>query len=522
MLVQELLITHKEYKPDCLQKHQDFYDGGESFEANKKHYLNTRMYEKMGGAGAENLRESRLASAAYTPHVAGLINFMVSATMQSKPGILVDTSAEEKDEKAPKVPEDKIDYYHGLNTNADGKGQDFEALIRSRLVQCMIHRRSYFAVRFPKPSADVELTDLAQQREEGVLNAQIFGKDAKDVDDWEYKDGVLQWVRTHCVEFTRSTRFGPIDTEKHTWAFITDRDIQEYTASRSLEDAKKYGPNKWEDGVVATPLPPEPHSLGVVPVIPIDLEPGLHLMNALFPMAKSLFNREASEDFALDTSAFAIPILTTDAPIDSVIASEIAVMKLPTGSKFEWGTPPTGHFEALAKNAEQKRENLFLAVQAMSIQAATKDSSGRASGVAKSHDLSMIATLLSAFASAVRDAMEKTLSIIKKARNEENIKLTLTGLDEFDVAALESLLKQVQEFCKLPASSTAKRHALEKVALGMCHDAPAPIRRQIREESKKLDVEMEERVAESGNQESASEIRQKNTNEVEGFGTQTL
>lgn len=112
MLVKELLITHKDYKPDVIQKHQDFYDGGESFERNKDLYLNKRALEELDEA--KGLRKARLKSAAYTPHAAGLINFMVSATMQSKPGILIDT--DEEDEKAPKIPQDKVDCrsrYHG-------------------------------------------------------------------------------------------------------------------------------------------------------------------------------------------------------------------------------------------------------------------------------------------------------------------------------------------------------------------------------------------------------------------------
>jgi hypothetical protein len=505
MLVKELLVTHEDYKPSQMQKHQDFYEGGDKFTKNKDKYLFYRMYERQPGPGPQAMRAARLQSASYTPHAAGLINFFVSAIMQAEPGILATG------------PKEKVEYYHSLNTNIDGKGQDLPALVNTRLLQMMLHHRAYFAVKFPKPNE--EYVDLNSQRMAGVLDAQIYGKDAVDIDDWECADGKVIWFRTHCVEWVRSSSFGPRDREKHTWAYITDASIQEYIAYRSKEDADK---DQWPEDAEAVAQELQAHELKALPIVPIELPAGLHIMNAMFPVALSLFNREASEDFALDSSAYALPVVYTKKELNAVVASELAMFKLDPTDKFEWAVPTSSHFTALASSASVKRENLFLAVQAVSIQAATKDSSGRSSGVAKHHDLSMLSTLLSAFASALKDALEKTLAAIRNARGDDDVKLEVTGLDNFDVASLELLLKTTQIFCKLPASETAKKHALGRVSLAMCKTADPSTRKQILDECMNADVS--EPTPDEGpdeGPEDGDDVRVGTTQEVDGFSTQS-
>lgn len=60
----------------------------------------------------------------------------------------------------------------------------------------------------------------------------------------------------------------------------------------------------------------------------------------------------------------------------------------------------------------------------------------------------------------------------------------------FDIAVSETLVKLIIEFLALPASETAKRYALEKVALNVCADAPPEVRQKIKQETPTLDVSM--------------------------------
>ncbi len=475
--VADLLITHADYDPEQITRFGDFYEGGARFEKNKDKYLSKRAVENSSSTGGNAFRQARLQSAHYTPHVAGIIDWLVSACMQSQPSILATGPAE------------KIAYYNNLNIASDGS-QDLVALVMSRLLESMVQFRSYFSIDFPEPQIDpntglpVVYPSLGHQKAAGALDAQICSLDAKDVDDWEEtEDKCLLWVRTHCVYFVRSRPFGPRDVEQHIWTFITNTGCFSYSAE------KKVSEKTWPDKVIAKRMASRPHTLNALPVIKIKIPAGLWLMQRLFPLAKGLFNREASEDFALDSSALALPVITSDQDIKEVVANELACIKLRQGDDFKFATPGTGHFDALRNNATSKRENLYLSVQSASQLAGGKPDSGRASGIAKKYDSQQVACLLSSFAMAARDGLEKVLQSILIARGDEkDVKLQLLGLDKFDVVALESQLAQLLSFLAVPSPDAARRHVIEKTSLNICADAPIDTRLLIHEQMKSLDV----------------------------------
>jgi hypothetical protein len=341
------------------------------------------------------------------------------------------------------------------------------------------------------------------------LDADISGLNACCVDDWEEdEDERLLWVRTHRITKTRSRQYGPTDLEVHTWTYITPDWIAEYQATRKIDQ------KVWPKDALAFRIALKP-GCGFLPVIPIKVPSGMWVMNRLFPIALSLFNREASEDYALDSSAFALPVVKTKKDLKSIVGSEVSVLKLDPEDSFEWATPPSDHFTALADSAERKKEGLFLAVQAMGLQTSSKDSQGRQSGAAKRYDAAMIAVLLSAFAAALRDALEQTVRLIQQVREDDDVTISITGLDRFDVSNVELLLRQVSEFIALPGSPTAQRWSIQKLSLAMCSDAPADEREKIRTECQQIN--MTETQPKPGNP-----IRVNTTHEVEGFGSQNL
>src|SRR5579862_949938 len=295
----ELLIYHADYRPDLLEQYQDIYEGGDRFEKHKTKYLRARAFEQ--GPGAKAFRQQRLNSASYTNYSAQLIDWLVAATLQSQPQILA------------KGPPDKVTYYHSLNDNVDGTGKDLLSLCRSRLEQMMVHRRAYFCIDFPEASE--EYPDLASQRKAGALDANICGLGAAEVEDWECdREGNLLWIRTHTTEPVRLKTWGPVAFERNTWSFITNEAIYEYEATRTIEDARK---GIWQKDAVAKLKSETAHSLGALPIIACPLDSCFWVMQRLYPLAVSIFNREASLDFALDTSALALPILNSDQDVKS-------------------------------------------------------------------------------------------------------------------------------------------------------------------------------------------------------------
>jgi hypothetical protein len=205
----------------------------------------------------------------------------------------------------------------------------------------------------------------------------------------------------------------------------------------------------------------------------------------MYPVALGLFNREASEDHALNSSALAVPVFICNEDINEAVLTEQAAIHLKPGGDYKWSAPPGGHWEALEKNSERKRENLYLSVQNAAQLQAGKPDSGRASGVAKKYDGQKVAVLLYAFANALRDSLEHIIEILKSARGDgDEIKVVVTGLDSYDVEQLQTQVDQITSFFSTPGGipKAARNHVLQNVSLNMCADATPAVKQAIEDD----------------------------------------
>lgn len=489
--VKDLEVTHPEYDARELRTHEDLYRGGKHFEARKRKYLRKRALDDVGAGKGEKYLQARLRCASYTPHAAGIIDWLVAAAMQAEPSIgakkpgATGSSGEDALASAPDA------YWSKLNKDVDGHGQDFSALARDLFLELMVHKRAYVAVRFPKDEVH-EGENLHRQLQRGGLDATFHLLKAREIDDWDFDDdGNLQWVRAHCVRAVRSSgAVGPRNKLLHTWTYLEDTQVVQYSATQDLDEQGK--PKEFPEGTLAMGTA-QPHSLNALPVVVVDVSEGMHVMGRLEAPALNLFNNDAGLDFSLAAAAYAQLILKTDQDLSNVYASELDAIKLEPSGDAQYLESQGAHWNALKARGEKLKEDMFSAVQTMALVAAAKDSNGRQSGVAKFRDFGAIATLLSAFASKVRDALEAAVALVKKARNEAALEVSIDGLDKFDVQSKELKLKLAQEFLALTAApETAKRYVLTQIALMMAEDAPGEVRDAIRAEASKLDLKPKE------------------------------
>lgn len=489
--VKDLQVTHPEYDARELRTHEDLYRGGKHFEARKRQYLRKRALDDVAGGKGERYLQARLRCASYTPHAAGIIDWLVAAAMQAEPSIGAKATDSKGKNSPPPAGGDKGEgagsYWSRLNKDVDGHGQDFSALARDLFLELMVHKRAYVAVRFPKDEVH-EGENLHRQLQRGGLDATFHLLKAREIDDWDFDDdGNLQWVRVHCVRAVRSSgAVGPRNKLLHTWTYLEDTQVVQYSATQDLDEQGK--PKEFPEGTLAMGTA-QPHSLNALPVVVVDVSEGMHVMGRLEAPALNLFNNDAGLDFSLAAAAYAQLVLKTEQDLSNVYASELDAIKLePTGSA-QYLESQGAHWNALKARGEKLKEDMFSAVQTMALVAAAKDSNGRQSGVAKFRDFGAIATLLSAFASKVRDALEAAVALVKKARNEAALEVSIDGLDKFDVQSKELKLKLAQEFLALTAApETAKRYVLTQIALMMAEDAPGEVRDAIRAEASKLDL----------------------------------
>ncbi len=469
--VKELLATHREYDPVQIQRHQDLYEGGEGFEARKDSYLRKRQIESSNTLAGRNTRKARMECADYTPHAAGLVDFLVGGTMQAGCDLL----ASDIVKPLPGTPS-RAAYWNALNKDADGAGTDIDALAEQLVNSGMLHRRAYLSLCAPPRQIT---SDLGVQRAAGGLDYRIHLLTASDVDDWETAAGKLSMVRTHLVERIRKTPWGPPTREKHTWTFIDADCLQSFEADFEIGKT-------WEAKQVATSTGARPHGLGALPVIPWKIQKGLWVANRLERTALALFNREASLAYALDQQAFSWLTLFTNKAANDILLSETTAMILDPGDAAQVTGYDVAQFAALSGDCDRLQTNMFLTLQAMSLQAAAKDSNGRQSGVAKFRDFGSIAILLGCFAGATRDVIEQTVALIKHARQDDGVvEVSVSGLDSFDVQSTELKLKMAESFLNIQGiPDAAKQWVLSDASLAMAANAPATVRETIRQQAK--------------------------------------
>ncbi len=280
--------------------------------------------------------------------------------------------------------------------------------------------------------------------------------------------GALTMIRVYTCERIRSLPFAQPDSQRHTWTYFTENAIYQYSFTH--KDSEPPTPERSVLRMTA-----ESHELGCLPVVPVrnDLWP----MERLFDSAVALFNRETAATWSLDRLAYAQLVLNTNKQISEVITDQ--ALLLDVGDSASILSPTQQIHDAQQKDIERLKESLFLAIQAMVLLAAAKDEQGRQSGVAKQRDFGSLTTLLAAFASPLKDALEKIVQIIQMARGDKDIALAIQGLDDFDIQSLELKLKNTASLMNLPMPKAARDWAILDTALSACANAPSEVREQI-------------------------------------------
>jgi len=423
--IKTLLTTHDEYNPAVptpsgkrrcvLEKYRDLYEGGELFENNKDFYLRPRMRDK-----DDAFRSARLACTHYTRQAGSLTDWLCSCVFQRQPEI-----------------EGGNEYYQSLNDDADGAGRDFAALMQDLALECMLYKRAYIGVHFPGGAVS-SLADakIAATGERAPLDACLRVYGAREVDDWGEDDaGNLTWVRIHTSRPMRAG-FEPAGEKlEHTWTYIDDNSKSVF---RAILDA-----DKEPDGEKRLQCIEFEANTGGFPIFRVEIPDGFWVMHGLQSTQLAIFNADAALSFLYDSNCYQMLAISTDRDIGAVVVGEMSALKLEKGDQAQFVAPSGVPFEQLRQWIDKLEGRLYLLVQAMGLQAASKDEHGRQSGVAKQRDMDAAHALLASYRGRMKDAAEAALRYIANKRND-SINVSISGLDQKPEKPEQPVLPVVQ------------------------------------------------------------------------------
>jgi hypothetical protein len=104
------------------------------------------------------------------------------------------------------------------------------------------------------------------------------------------------------------------------------------------------------------------------------------------------------------------------------------------------------------------------------------------SGISKQLDFSITQEVLSTYADAVKDQIRRVLKAIEAAR-EDGLAISVTGMDEFDIADFSTELSDAQHLLALGVDSpTLKKEIFKKLSLKYLSDSRQDIKDRIVEE----------------------------------------
>lgn len=534
----DLLATHADYDAKTMAEYRALYKGGREFHKHLNKFLIKRQIEcgaaAAGGepmnplsagdpyqAGADNanfqngvsaptppagggsMYESRKKIAWYHCVVAGIIDFLIAMTVQSKPGVTAcapDTAAAKPVDPTAAKPsllgsilarmvaffggdesadgeDSPAEFYHELNGNCDGTGASLSARMRDFMLSLMLHNRAWTCVTTPPSSGAAELGAAVDA---GDYDCQLRFLAAEGVDDWYLIGCVLQWARTHATEATRSIAWQQPDREKHTWTYITPQALYVYAIDWPIGKPPP-------DTTLVPCVAVTPHDMGVLPIRLTTLADGLWVMERLYDTVLALFNRQTSATWALNCMAYALlTILSKRRGIGDIVADELSALLLDPEDDAKFINADPAVFDALQKDLDALELRLYQTVNSMVLVASARDQQGRASGVAKKMDFSALTTLAGAFAEPPREALKWGVDLIHDFRGEVDAGLAVAvrGMDAFDCTTYETLLDNTTKLLTLPnVSKTAVRWSLLKCALQATNDAPPAIQEAVMRET---------------------------------------
>ncbi len=412
-IVDGLAITHPEFNAGRIQKIQDFYEGGEGFECRKKDYLVTRMADT-----SKAYLQARINTAEFTPELGDKTDDLAGCIMRDPPRIIT------KDTEDPRSK-----YWSNLNDDIDGYGHSLASLVRSRLVQTMLHDRSYFTMQWPDISATGILEEdkkVQPGNKRARLDIRIGEQNAACVDDWEFDDEgcELLWVRCHTWRVVRGPT-GIWDTERHRWTFVDDQATAVYVADRKLNSQGQ--PKPWAKSDLAR-LQGEPqvHSLGYLPTFLIPAPEGISFGCRLIATYKALFNKEAALSFAEFAGALNVPFYKGGTKPGNINMNELGFLYLGEDGEFGWTAPPAHIFVALAAACDRLRQRADSAIRALGDKGLKTHQSASAVAITKGPK----EVFLEGFRDPVKSGLQKIIDFAAEARGEQDLEPSLEGMEQ--------------------------------------------------------------------------------------------
>lgn len=448
---------HPEYsaRKGMWQRYRDLYTGGEQLKARAGLYLTPRQKEPAA------VYQERLERVFYENYIGSIIDWYAATLFRREPIVTL----EGHDERARK-------FFAEFTEDCDRRGTSLSDFFRRLLVDALVAGSGVVVVDFPR--ACRQPTHRAEEDELGLSRAYLVRYGVEELINWEHDDtGNYEWV------VLRTTTLRQKEPGEGGWRRET-RWVYYDKTSFEIQRAWAGDRNGGERELVARGR----HglaSLRQVPLFELRVSEGLWLMNKAALLQLEHFNKSNALSWAITMGLFAMPVVYSERDFRQMVG-ESYYIQLGPEDRFGWTEPEGKVYQIAMENLVRLKNEIYRVCYLMTQAGGGLSSAAPQSGLSKQRDFSITQEVLRAYGDAVKDTMKRVLRVIAAAR-QDDLRVGVSGLDEFDIGDFSAELADAERLLKLGGCSrTLKKEVLRRLAFKYLCDADQETKERIARE----------------------------------------
>lgn len=430
MQIEELkaaLEEHPDYRAwqPSLELYRNLYSGGAQMKSKASTYLYQRHKEPA------DVYQERVARCYYENYIGSIIDWYAATLFRREPVITVEeTSAR------------SVAWYYGFFQNCDRNNTAITDFLRRRFIEALVYGRSYAGLEFPR--SERQFGSRLEEELAGADRAYLTEIHPLDVINWRRGEGGKLDFLTIRLEAR----------DKETKRFLV------YTTTEYfiLESQSEGVVMVTEQGVHATA------KLGRVPVFEFANSDGLWLMNKAGHLQLEHFNKSNGLAWSLGSVLYSAPVIYSKRDFDQVLG-ESYYIHLDPEDKFGWSEPEGNVYRIALENLNRLQEEIYRTCFLMGQAKSWLGGNAAVSAQSKRQDYQVTQEVLRAYGDGIKDYLKRLLETLTQIR-EDHARISVSGLDEFEVGEFRDELEEAQTLLGLGVKSkTFRKQVFKKLAL---------------------------------------------------------
>lgn len=457
---------HPSCEPERIADLRALYEGDTLLATRVNRFLFQREREK-SERYALRIREWQ-----YRNYLGPIIDYFSSMLFTSRP--ILKAKKEGQDDPVT----DTGDYYTGLREDCDRNGTDIDAFFKTTVTDAMVEGRAWVRLEHI-PQAGEQVVSLKDFEDLQIGDSWLSAVSNADVYDWEIDEtGGLVWAITHEKIARRVGLEDKRNAITETWHYLTPETVDTYSLTYDAAKPPTQETQVPKTGSVA-------HRYGAVPLVCLELPPALWVASRLNKAQVAHFRKLNAQAWSLSCTAYAMPVAKVKDPeafATTMVGAGYGIVIGETES-WEWEAPPSTHFAALDTEIKSEKDEIFRVAHQMALGVDNNAAAVGRSADSKAADIESTRVVLTAFSRVTKEAIERTLDLISRARGD-SFEWSVEGLDDFaalDVVSLVETLDKVQTAGGIP-SKTFNVQMKTRLAEALLRDADEATKAEIRKE----------------------------------------